>query len=81
MSVIVTGMDMPKDCGVCMECTRLKAFCPVDGHHEPHLDKRRCPLKSIDGLIDKFSMVNGCGDFIATYDVINIIKEYCEVSE
>lgn len=23
----------------------------------------------------------GCGDFIATYDVINIIKEYCEVNE
>lgn len=48
MAVIITNMDMPKDCCECI--LRYRAFC-FDGHHEPYLDKSRCPLKSTDEMI------------------------------
>ena len=41
--MIQIDMEMPKNC---LNCTlRYQSFCSVDGHHEPHLEKERCPLK------------------------------------
>ena len=41
--MIQIDMEMPKNC---LDCTlRYQSFCSVDGHHEPHLEKERCPLK------------------------------------
>lgn len=94
MSVILTGRDMPDSCESCrlqfsncdirynlgvIESTRLK------------LDKKRhpdCPLKSVEGLIEKIrkmpndnpSYWHTC-DVVDREDLIEIIKEYCEVSE
>ena len=41
--MIQIDMEMPKNC---LDCNlRYQSFCSVDGHHEPHLEKERCPLK------------------------------------
>ena len=99
MSVIITGMDMPygcAECGGCYDYREDKYFCAL--HNESFdidIDKdkpKRCPLKSIDGLIKK--IVNSPSDvgqdmYKTKYDgaarrqneIIEIIKEYCEVSE
>ena len=79
MSVIVTGMDIPKSCGECNAsgtgvCRKWFDVKEIGLKRSEH-----CPLKSVAGLIEKFSMVKGCGDFIATQDVIDIIKEYCGI--
>lgn len=83
MSVIVTGMDMPNNCNDCgIVAEKAKTICKSNG----------CSLKSIDGLIKK--IVNSPSDvgqdmYKTKYDgaarrqneIIEIIKEYCEVSE
>lgn len=83
MSVIVTGMTMPNNCNRCgIVEEKAKTTCKSNG----------CPLKSIDGLIKK--IVNSPSDvgqdmYKTKYDgavrrqneIIEIIKEYCEVSE
>ena len=41
--MIQIDMEMPKNC---LDCNlRHQSFCSVDGHHEPYLEKERCPLK------------------------------------
>lgn len=85
MSVILTGMDMPKYCG----------GCPVDCGYKVYLENMRsegCPLKSIDFLIEKIERMGG-NEEKSVYknlhpsyvqglkDVIRIIKEYCEVED
>ena len=79
MSVIITGMEIPYRCD---ECQLVIGYeCPllgIDVDEDEGSTDLRCPLKSVEELLEKFSMVNGCGDFIATSDVVKIIKEYCE---
>ena len=79
--VIITGMEMPTDC---FECERRKKCC---GNSCSILNiKNDCPLKPVDGLIEK------CKEFIldndddscycaGVIDVMNFIKEYCEVTK
>jgi len=55
MSVIVTGMEMPKNCVECnengirnlLDCDLILSGCANCGRHP------KCPLKSVDGLIEK----------------------------
>ena len=93
MSVIITGMDMPKECIDCLLHNNSSDYCR--GRLEIASivrEKNDCPLKSIDGLIKK--IVNSPSDvgqdmYKTKYDgavrrqneIIEIIKEYCEVSE
>ena len=74
---------MPKNCYDCPCHDGEIGECRATGSRETWCSEppRSCSLKSADGLIEKFSMVNGCGDFIAAHDVIKVIKEYCEVEE
>lgn len=85
MSVIVTGMDMPERCHTCG--LKLKGTCPRLIKSVSVLQKTRledCPLKSIDGLINKVYQLDfDYGDY---YDhtseiqdkIIATIKEYCD---
>ena len=91
MSVIVTEMDMPERCGEC----KFKIYDRDGDHYECKITgeisswgightKEYCPLKSIDGLIEKITQLptqeNAEGqDMFQAYDVVRTIKEYCEV--
>ena len=87
MSVIVTGIDMPKNCVDC----RKESTQNVVGIDCSWLDNKNCPLKSIDGLIAKinkqeFTHHNGENHWYMTPSEIkeiveNIIREYCEVQD
>lgn len=87
MSVIVTDMDMPERCHTCG--LKLRGTCPRLIKSVSVLQKTRledCPLKSIDGLIEKITQLptqeNAEGqDIFQVYDVLRTIREYCEVSE
>ena len=82
MSVIVTGIDMPKNCVCCndngireiLDCKLIFSGCANCGRH-PY-----CPLKNVDGLIEK---LNECADDKSTGEqvgidfAIEIIKDYC----
>ena len=77
---------MPENCLECMlksyDENEYDYYCPFTNITCLSIGRQdNCPLKSADGLIEKFSMVKGCGDFIATQDVIDIIKEYCGMGE
>ena len=97
MSVIV-GIDMPKSCAECPIChpkgkdepwnfACFHKMLDIDINkwdEERHID---CPIKSIDGLINKVYQLDfDYGDY---YDhtseiqdkVIATIREYCEVKE
>ena len=95
MSVIVS--EMPDNC---LECplsyfdyyfTDLPLRCPLmNDRIEVDKIKRHqdCPLKSIDGLIEKIktTMALRCKDgqgnvFINEVDLFEIIKEYCDTNE
>lgn len=100
MSVIVAGMDMLKHCYDCPICYDYMG-CSITGNglDWENCDKVRlenCPLKSIDGLIEKIQNVSDIEPLIqggAYYgnrykkadqlknEIIEIIKEYCEVKE
>ena len=84
MSVIINTIDLPN---TCHECTlRNKSMCEVTGLYLPTLDERNgcCPLKSIEGLIEKIEQLpiiedsEGQDRYMA-YDVLRTIKEYCDV--
>ena len=76
MSVIITGMEIPYRCD---ECQLVIGYeCPllgIDVDEDEGSTDLRCPLKSVEELLEKFSMVNGCGDFIATRLSKNIVRD------
>ena len=90
MSVIV-GMDMPKSCYACK--LRKGCNCIIKKMYLPDLSVQNqdCPLKSIDGLIDKiiergdlYTIGGRAGGKSVKFGMqiaIKIIKEYCEVKE
>lgn len=90
MSVIVTGMDVPKSCEEC-HYNNSSCWCSITNsgidrefEYRERLDD--CPLKSIDELIEKITQLpteeNAEGqDMFQAYDVLRTIKEYCEVSK
>lgn len=81
MSVIVTGIEMPVKCSDCKLRKPLKLHpddCLLCG----------CPLKSVDGLIEKINKLAyseteyGIEEFDASKivrldDLVDAIKEYC----
>lgn len=84
MSVIVIGMDMPKNCKECRKASSHEIVA-MDCVLLRHTD---CPLKSIDGLLDyiKHNIANIAWYFDKDWDdgfdyLSKVIKEYCEVSE
>ena len=99
MSVIITGMDMPENCANCPltyldtgddaywglnEYRCVKDNGLIDIHDKERLDD--CPLKSVDGLIDKIE-IEICSRNYYTREtdtrdkIIEIIKEYCGMEE
>jgi hypothetical protein len=87
MSVIVTGMDMPERCIQCSFHNNSNDYCKIKYEFASLVKgKNDCPLKSIDGLIEKIkempnrnpSYSHTC-DVVDREDLIEIIKEYCEV--
>ena len=95
MSVIITEMDMPKCCDVCeRDCPEnLKIWYLADDKdiNNGTAIHPNCPLKSIDGLIDKIiergdlytigGRASGKSVKLGMEIAIEIIKEYCGVSE
>ena len=90
MSVIVIGMDTPQHCYDCSVCYDYMACSITESRMDwKKCDKERhkdCPLKSIDGLIEKITQLptqeNTEGqNMFQAYDVLRTIREYCEVSE
>ena len=92
MAVILTGNDMPRNCWEC-EIEGCVSSCPcMEGYAESSDYKNRrhdsCPLKSVDGLIEKIEgkrepSVGGFNYMSGQYnvglrDAIDAIKEYCE---
>lgn len=81
MSVIVTGMDMPKNCKEC----RKESSHEIVGMDCILLHHTDCPLKSIDGLIERMENMKDIPDQgtwrAAIDECIATVKEYCEVSE
>ena len=89
MSVIITGMDMPKSCNSYPDCC-LKRYCSPMSINVVLERPEKCPLKSVDGLIEKIekSKVHDSSymyDWLSynkgLMDAVEYIKEYCEVSE
>ena len=86
MSLIITEMDMPKSCAECHD-QRCKVADEWDLFDWCDYERvEGCPLKSIDGLIEKIEQLptiedsEGQDRYMA-YDVLRAIKEYCEVKE
>ena len=92
MAVIVTGMDMPKE--KCDGCSfRLGGgsdYCTkMDDKTWVIQELKICPLKSVEGLIEKVEKLKPnnpnfehyTGETRAINSVIEVIKEYCEVKE
>ena len=87
MSVIITEMDMPKECTDCLLHNNLGDYCR--GRLEIASivrGKNDCPLKSIEGLIDQINLEicspnYYCSETETAGKIIDIIKEYCEVSD
>lgn len=72
MSVIITGVEMPKSCDDCGLCQ-----CKV-----PEL----CPLKPVDGLLEEFmKMSHEPACYIPNIEAwrraYNVVKTYCEVEK
>lgn len=90
MSVIITGMDIPESCRVCIRRRKCPQWNRRSLWKEEYIVKRSdsCPLKSIDGLIKLIKEPNythhdGKNHWYMTppevIDIIcGIIKEYCE---
>lgn len=81
MSVIIPGMDLPGSCNHCELNDGVK--CNITGESWNWGMARRksnCPLKSVDGLIEKIKDIeiephpNGV---LAKKKCIDEIKEYC----
>lgn len=67
--VIITDMEMPSDC---FDCERRKKCCGDSCSIQNR--KNDCPLKSVEGLIEKIESLK----MISTNIVIGLIKEYCK---
>lgn len=91
MGVIVTGMKMPESC---VECDKRRFNkCYMNGvmaiEHEYRNNNKKinpdCPLKSVDGLIEKIKEHNECHrdeiDGLYMNDILEIVKEYCEMED
>lgn len=91
MSVIVTGMDIPKSCGGCNAsgtgvCRKWFDFKEIGSKRSEH-----CPLKSVDGLVEKITEYRNkisagedefnVGQLWGIDEVTEIIKEYCGMGE
>ncbi len=86
MSVIVTGIDIPKSCGECNAsgtgvCRKWFDVKEIGLKRSEH-----CPLKSIDGLIEKIDKKSNSGQWseATVYGMkkaIAIIKEYCGMED
>lgn len=83
MSVIITGMDMPKSCFACG--LKFNGTCPrliksVTGLRKERLSN--CPLKPVDGIIAEMQAHSDKTYSIDPYgligDCIDIVKEYSE---
>ncbi len=94
MSVIITGMDMPKSCYNCEFKTNYKnndygsvCECSLDDEHRTinllaHIIPHYCPLKSVEWLIERIENLTPWDEgLVEMYEVIDAIKEYCEVEE
>ena len=82
MSVIITGVDMPK---CCFECRKS---CDKRFHVADKKTKRAddCPFKSVNGLIEFVSVKTHIRSeehpcLVDINEVVRLIKEYCEVIE
>lgn len=76
MSVIITGMTMPNNCNDCGFVTeKAKATCKSNG----------CPLKSVDGLIERMRSMKDIPDQgtwrAAIDECIATVEAYCKVKE
>ena len=94
MSVILTGMDMPKNC---FECgLKLRGMCPRLIKNITVTDRtidERCPLRPVDGLIEEIKKETVCpygkcigkdcsnmnDCMIMGEHAVKIIEDYCEV--
>lgn len=92
MSVIVTGIDMSKSCGECNAsgtgvCRKWFDVKEIGLKRSEH-----CPLKSVDGLIEKLNKAGANNDksvfknLHPSYvqglrDAVKIIKEYCGMED
>lgn len=85
MAAIITKMERPKGCGGC-EYLTCEVWKRRNWGYPPPDD---CPIKSVDGLIEKIESKIVPNDGEGSYDTSNIglrkairmIKEYCEVTE
>lgn len=94
MSVILTGVDTPKNCDSCdlyvldrdgfPYCAKTKQFI-----FKGKIHNKDCPLKSVDGLIEMLNDARYCGGghysenalSSGILSAIEIIKEYCEMED
>ena len=92
MSVIVTGIDMPKSCGECNAsgtgvCRKWFDVKELGSKRSEH-----CLLKSVDGLIKRINKLAyseaeyGIEEFDASKivhldDLVEVIKEYCGMED
>ena len=93
MSVIVTGMDIPKNCFECSDYTGENSHClnncfiPYGAEDDDSYRNKDCPLKSIDGLIEYIKDhsypvrydTNSIEQGMTITGIEQAIKEYCEV--
>lgn len=86
MSVIITGIECQKSCKSCNCKDDENEYCFLQDlamtedewkSFTPDKQYKNCPLKSVEGLIEKIRVYRE----LPVKQVIEIIKEYCEVSE
>lgn len=86
MSVIITGITSDIKCIDC-PMRDLDDNCLAQKYESETWEEMKadCPLKSIDGLIENIKTTDSDyrynGHNLSIDGVIEIIKEYCEVSE
>lgn len=91
MSVILTGMDMPDDCESCQysQCDfhGTEWFSGSSNMNYSWCMAYDCPLRSVNGLIEKIenacciTIGRECDPAITIMDVKKIIKEYCGMED
>lgn len=94
MSVIVTGIEMPKSCVRCDLCDSGGYCRALQRQTDKNVNERykRCPLKSVDGLVERINKLAyseteyGIEEFDASKivrldDLIEVIKEYCGMED
>ena len=94
MSVIVTGIEMPKSCVRCDLCDSGGYRMALKRQTDKNIYERYkgCPLKSVDGLIEKLNKAGADNDksvfknlhlsyIQGLKDAMKIIKEYCGMED